>query len=269
MRKITLSLILNVLLIVTVSAQAINFGSVWDEQLLMHRVKQVGEFMDRFNYERDIANKPIEDKDDTVKRKRYVFSLFDAQLVLNSSNPDSTFYEIEQFVDVIVNSQQPVYLYFNDTTWTAEAVCQTKYKGKSTKISVFLKTEEIADNQYKWIISDARGSMLDITPKLKRTKYMISPVENELEFMNLPDISNIYKKDVIHYSDKSFRFDRLSVFFALIYNDMLKVEAVERVIYHFRQVSGYEFTVENIERASKNAGWLISSLRIIDKEEEE
>jgi hypothetical protein len=258
MKKVILISLFITLYSSIVSAQHIS--NSWNEEWLQHRVKQIDEFMNRFNFERDIMNKPIINRDDVEMRKKYIFSLFNADLIYTTNNKDSIFHEIEKFADIVVNLQNPVFLHFSDMAWTAEAICQANFKGKPIELSVFLKTEKISNNEYKWVIIDVKGGILNLTPKLQDPRYMISPVDNELEFMNLPDISDIYRKDVIHYSYKSFQFDRLSAFYALIYNDLLKVNVVERLIYHFYQVPGYTFTVENFERAGKNTGWLISHI---------
>jgi hypothetical protein len=74
---------------------------------------------------------------------------------------------------------------------------------------------------------------------------------------------------VINYSAKSYHVDQLSVFNTLIYTGQLKIEYVQKIVYHFLQAPNYIFLVEHFDRNSSNAGWLISSIIKINDFEKE
>ncbi|MDR2564207.1 MAG: hypothetical protein LBC98_09765 [Prevotellaceae bacterium] len=238
-------------------------GSVFDETRLKMRVKQLDEFVARFNCEKDVEGKSIKDKEDTAMRKRYVAGLFDRNLLVN----DSIKRKFIAFAEKVVNPKAPVYLRFADSDWTAEAICRATFNGKQVQISMFLKTDRVRDDEYKWAIVSADGEMFNLTPKQQNPNIRISPVDNELGFMNMSDISSgENRRNVVHYSPQGYSPDRLTVFNTLVYNGLLKINHVQKIVYRFEQVPGYVFTVEHFERATGNVGWLISKLIEIKNE---
>jgi hypothetical protein len=249
-------------------AQTINtgilFDGVFDEEQLKMRVKQLDEFISRFNYEKDIEGKLITNREDTAMRKRYIINLFDRDLLENAN--DSLAQEYLDFIRTVINPHKPVFLHFTDRNWQAEAVCRATFNGKPIQISVFLQTDAISKNEYKWAIVSAEGDIFDLKPKRQNPGIRISPVDNELGFMNLSDISSGEDcKNILNYSVSGYSVDNLTAFNTLIYNGFLKINYVQKIIYHFWQVPGYVFTVEHFERNSYNAGWLISKLSKIDR----
>jgi hypothetical protein len=50
--------------------------------------------------------------------------------------------------------------------------------------------------------------------------------------------------------------------------DQIKFVAVKSICYHYLQVPDWIFTVEHFERETKNAGWLITSIRPVSPEEQ-
>jgi hypothetical protein len=240
------------------SSQGI-ISSGFDETVLKMRVKQLDEFVSRFNYEKDIEGKSINNKQDTAMRKRYIINLFNKDLFVDLN--DSLKWEYLRFVETVINPESPVYLHFSDSNWQAEAVCQAIFKGKPTLISLFLKTDKVSDNEYKWAISSVEGEMFNLKPNKQNQGIRISPVDNELGFMNISDIFSVDNcKNIVNYSITGYSVDKLSAFNTLVYNGLLKIEHVRKIIYHFEQAPDYIFTVEHFERNSDNVGWLISSL---------
>jgi hypothetical protein len=234
-------------------------GSGFDETLLKIRVKQLDEFISRFNYEKDIEGKSIRNRQDTAMRKRYIISLFNRDLFVGIT--DSLKQEYLAFAETVINPESPVYLRFSDNNWQAKAVCQATFNGKPVQISLFLKTDKVRNDEYKWAIVSAESEMFNLTPKTQNPGISISPVDNELGFMNLSDISfGDDRKNVVNYSISGYSPDKLSVFNTLVYNGLLKINYVQKIIYHFAQTPGYIFIVEHFERNTDNAGWLISSL---------
>jgi len=236
----------------------IYIGDPFNEQQLKMRVKQLDEFVSRFNYEKDIDGITVKNRQDTAKRKLYIASLFNKDLVTNVKETVLEVYY--EFIETVVNPSKPVYLHFADTNWTAEAICKAVFKGKPVRISLFLKTEKINDNEYKWVINSVQGEIFDLKPDKKNPGLMISPVDNELGFMSLADISGKAGKNIINYSYKNYSVDNLSVFNTLIYTGLLNIEYVQKVVYYFYQAPDFIFTVEHFEREDSNAGWLISSI---------
>ncbi len=228
----------------------------FDENVLKMRVKQLDEFISRFNYETDIEGNKIE-KPDIDMRKKYILSLFN-QDILKS---DSVFKLAEQFIDYACNKDTAKYIKFSDNNWYAQAFCKVKYNNKEHDISIVLKPEKIKEFEYKWVICAVSSEFLKIKPEKINLGLMISPVDNELGFMSLPDISKQGHTNVLNYASKNYKVDELSVFFALIQSNRLKITAVNKIKYHFMQLNNWVFTVEHFNRKGDNAGWLISSIK--------
>jgi len=264
-KKIFVSLIFS-LFCSGMMAQTFSTGSGFNENRLKMRVKQLDEFMERFNYERDLLGNPVNDRFDTEVRKKYVFSLFNEDLFQQAK--DSLLNIYTDFVDVVTNIRKPVHIDFTDNEWLAQCNCKVTCNGKTSHIFVFLKPEKIREYEYKWVIAGATGDLLSLKPVKTNQGMMISPVENELGFMNLSRISK-NNKDVLNYMCEDYTEDTLTVLNTLIYTGQLKIEYVEKVVYHFFQAPGYVFKVEYFERDRNNAGWLISDLIHLSKAEKE
>lgn len=89
-------------------------------------------------------------------------------------------------------------------------------------------------------------------------------MEHEIGFIGLTTISNKALCSVSAFDNVSFTADRLSMFAALLNNNLLKIETIDNVSFHFFTISGFSFKVERVERrGSYNTGWLITKLNKI------
>lgn len=228
----------------------------FDEIAIQQRVKQLDEFVKRFNYETDIQGKPIANQQDTLGRTRYILSLFDRDFIQKTSEKDKQ--TIKEFINL--TCQNPVYLRFEDKDWGAEAKCRVKLNGKIETLTLFLQVEHIEAKHYKWVIADAQADFLSLKPEKPDLKTIISPVDNEISFMKLGDLISMYRTSVVKFAKKDFDANALSTVLWLIKQDILQIEYVEDLTYHFRQVPGFEFSVKHFERKDGNVGWLISKI---------
>ena len=199
------------------------------EDLLKGRVKQVEEFIARFNYEEDWQGKKVEDGSDPFLRSKYIHTLFDYDRFRQKDG--SLIPEAEQFIQDVVKHRYLIH--YTDTSWSAKVKCKAVAGKKRSDLTLYLHTKQIAPHEYAWIVTRAESPLLkshsDSLPNLK-----ISPVEHEIGFTGLLSLKNIGK---------------------------LKITQIEDVSFHFRNVPGYSFTIERIERKnSYNTGWLITSL---------
>jgi hypothetical protein len=92
-------------------------------------------------------------------------------------------------------------------------------------------------------------------------KRFIQPAANETYFAELErDFAN--KRRLADLFDPRFFEGRYSApFYEAVLRDRIKFVAVKKLRYHYLQVHDWVFTVENFERASRNSGWLITSIR--------
>ena len=263
MKKI---LILNLILLFVLSnVKCQILTEAFNENRLKMRVKQLDEFVARFNYENDVDGNKI-DTFDIEMRQKYIFGLFNHEM-FSTENTDSFLTIVDKFIHTVCKKGKDQYLKFGDDNWYAEAECIVSYKGGLHDISIILKTEKFNEFEYKWIIYGVKADILKLEPKKRNPGLMISPVDNELGFMSLPDVSKGNAINVINYASSNYKPGELSVFFSLIKHEQLKIIKVQNVKYHFMQVSGWIFTVEHFERDSDNLGWLISSIRKADKKQ--
>lgn len=223
------------------------------ENLLKGRVKQIDEFMARFNMTETWDGKKITDRSDTVFRKKYLYTLFDYAKFRNSGG---TFSDVAtQFVEDV--ARQDCQLRYEDSTWAAEVTCSTKLG----QLKLILHTEKVRQGEYKWVVSNAYGDMFDVGIPSPSSKAFISPVEHEVGFVGLLSMGK-GRRNMAGLMDRhTYSPDRLSMLAALMGNGLLPIMSINKVRFHFYSVPGYGFTVEMVEKKGEyNTGWLITKL---------
>lgn len=243
MKKVLLYIILFQIPL-SLMAQAPILGS--DHIANMMQVKQIEEFMARFNREETPI---VMDSTTTHREMKMLALLFDSDVLEQRSG------EVVEFAETMLRDD--VKLHFTDTTWIAIANCKVKYKKKQHDIVLYLRTEHIEGQMYKWVIMQAEGDVLLLRPQKRSKSYKISPTDNELYFMQLADITGVEPENILNYSDRHFKIDQTSVFFAFVASGQLEVEYVEKITYYF-QTPHYDFSVNYYSREGTNSGWLIS-----------
>lgn len=227
-----------------------------NENLLKGRVKQVEEFMARFNNEEDWESKKATHAD-SVYRTQFLRTLFDHSLYPIKNKKMASV--AEKFIqDIIKNHYQ---IHFTDTTWSAQVDCKAVIGGKTSKMKLFMRTEQKAPYEYVWVISDYDSPLLQTDTIAPRP--IISPTEHEMGFMGLLSLSAQGGKNVSNLFPKNTRIDRLSILAFLIKNSFIRFTEISEVCFHFH-VPGYAFTIKRIERKnSYNTGWLITHLKTL------
>ncbi len=260
MKKIFIVNVLFLFLVANANCQ--NLTNRFDENRLQIRVKQLDEFIERFNYTTNIEGNKI-NTFDISKRKNYILGLFN-QKIIPADKPDSMLLIINNFINTVCNKKTENFIHFEDANWYAQAYCKVKFKNKIHDISIVLKPEKIKEFEYKWVIAAVETDFLKLKPEKRNPGLMISPVDNEVNFMSLPDITNENSTNVLNYAGSNYQTDELSVFFALIKTGLLKIQNVQNIKYHYLQIPEWIFTVEHFERDSENVGWLISSIQKVN-----
>ncbi len=233
------------------------FTPGFNENELKIRVKQLSEFMSRFNYENDFNGQKV-DTFNIETRKKYILSLFDNKM-FEESPCDSLLELVKKFITSVCQKEQ--FLKFTDHNWYSVAKCKANYKGEDKDLAIILKPEKVKEFEYKWVIFSVKAEFLTLNPQKENPGLMISPVDNELNFMDLHDVLKRNSTSVINYAKKDYKVDALTVLFSFIKSEQLKISPIEKVKYHFLQIPNWAFTVEHFEREEGNVGWLISSIR--------
>lgn len=212
-----------------------------------YHVKQIDEFMSRFNGNSQAF-------DSTLTRDKLLISLFDESYYIKNKDLSDKFIS-----SIIANSSK---LEFSGENWYAEALCNATYAGKSINLTLELKVERIKDNMFKWVICGAESNVLELSPSKRNPGLIVSPADNEINFMSLSHITKTEHKNILNYTTSYFKPEKLSVFYTLVYNGLVKISNVKALKYHF-EIGKYHFTVQYHSRDSYNSGWLISNIEQI------
>lgn len=232
-----------------------------DELELQFKVKQIDEFMQRFNYDityngkKPIANKDsIKYKEDRVKNMLTLFNL--DKFMRKDKKPTKL---ASDFLEYAISNNYR--LNYADSTWTANVKCWGTYLGQKTAITLHLNVEQIKGVEYKWVITSVSGKMFEPLKEAKDSSLFISPAEHGIGFMSLATTLNTNATSINSYGSKSYQADYMSIFNFLIATKALKLNSIEKVSYHYI-IGKYNFDVERIEKQkSYNKGWLINNIK--------
>lgn len=226
-----------------------------DERKFRLRVKQIDEFMERFNGTDGTATGMT-----VAERTRYLRNLFDVDRFRDARTGDLNSLGKRFIGRVLADSVQ---IHFEDTCWQAEVLCEVLVRQQPEQITLVLRPERIRPYEYKWTVREARGAFFDRFAQRTDSAAILSPIEHETGFIGLMETTQVNGKHWTDYCVGGFVPDRLTVISLLAYYGLLQIVQPLRVVYVFRNVPGYTFTVERSEkRDSYNTGWLISSLTI-------
>jgi hypothetical protein len=236
------------------------FPQIGDSLLKEHlyfQVKQLDEFMQRFNYKIDVYGRKI-DSTHPITRQQYLFSLFDINYLKNISQTEKS--NLKAFVDEVINSTKPQFLQFANENLFAQAQCQVSYKGRENKMQLLLRVEATPNSGAKWVIADVKSDFLRLSPRKNDSSLYIPPNSHETNFMSMRQAFQQHSEQVLTYTRPDFQVDEMSIFVFEIANKNLKIKFIDKITYHFLQLEGWIFTVDFFNRADKNSGWLISRL---------
>lgn len=227
-----------------------------------HEVDVLDEFISRFNNQDSLlfqAYTQAKKRNFTESRSFLIKSLFDF-----SSKSWHT-EDVKTFIKAVNDTGSPVYLNFNDSNWYAELVCSITYKGKPEKANLILRYEEKA-NGSRWAIAGVKAPFLQhyrdsvppIPTRIDQTRGL-NPASHGNDFISLyrafDDAANI-RSYLVH--DPLGR--DMEYFIRAFLKKQMTLVQIDRVTYHFLQVDGWIFTVNNYPHRKTNAGWLINQL---------
>lgn len=211
------------------------------------QVRLIGEFMSRLNGETSISG-----SSESLTRLCDLTFLFNEETYLENRE------YAEDFIQKVMSRQE--YIEFSDSSWYAQAQCAVKVASKKdAEVTLVLKVEEY-DGMYKWVIADAWGDMLDLTPEKTNPGLRIRPTDNELNFISLSHITESESKNILNYAHHNYEPDGLTALNALLYNGFISIRHVKKLTYVFTDIAGYRLKIDNYPGEAKNCGWLISEI---------
>ncbi|MFA8450227.1 MAG: hypothetical protein ACEPOW_06010 [Bacteroidales bacterium] len=235
-------------------------------QELYARTKQVIQFFRRFNSEEDQFGKGYKKSDkkyhNNSLRRKTLGLLFDQQGFVSEDLQ-------KQFIKQITNPKKPLYLDFHGKDWFAEVSGKFLWKGQDRNIIMFLKLEK-SNKGYKWVLTNVFfeefRDMFDTSSK--DNQFFLHPMSHELDFMTL---SKAFRNidNVQDYASDKHHIDYLSLFFYEMKLGNLVFQGVNQVKFHFFQIPDWYFELSYVNRPGFNAGWLITNLHYVTKEQKE
>ena len=252
-----------------VRSQAIG-DFVEDETDLYTSTKQVNQFFRRFNGEEDLKGERYypEDKDyrDSALRKKYLKNLFNNE---NTYLADSL---KEEFIDHLLDKDNPIFLEFHGGEWFAEVTTTFIYQGTEQFLTLFLQLEADTVGS-KWVISrvyfEPFARLFANQDSLRTSgQKFLHPMSHEIDFMNLVRTFSD-KTSLEQYLAWKYEPDYLTLFIYEYKKGALQFNTITKVKFHFFQVDGWYFELSDFNRKGYNTGWLISSLMKVNKEEKD
>lgn len=239
------------------------------ETVFLWEVKQIDEFIERFNNSDKTLIKEYYKKNDSaiiLTREELIKSLF------NAEDKTWNFNEITNFINQVADKQNPEYLNFFGNNWYATVKCAVRYKGMPKNVTLVLKVQNQLNGSSKWIIIGADANFLRL-PEIKQhllkipnprdSTISLNPVSNATEFLNIDQVSRD-KANIKNYFLQSNNYkDDLPLVENEILNSHLIIDKSIAVIYYFTQIPGWEIEIKQYNRPTKNSGWLISKLKKI------
>ena len=240
--------------------QIVVANSQYERNLYLAEVKQVDEFIDRFNCKKfhiDIDTAKSEHNENNI------LALFNQEQFMNAT--DSLRAETTKFIKTVVDGG--VKIHYEDTLWFAKAPCYGKFRGKDVDFTLWLNVEHRSEDMYKWVVARAEGDLFQLPPSRTSDRIMILPGDHETNFMSLKDITTQKLDYITNYKQKYFDLDETSVFYSLVYYGLLGIDYVKDLEFWFYQVPGYVFHIKYFNRETRNSGWLIDKVEKVSDEE--
>ena len=241
-----------------------------------YTVKTIDEFIDRFNFIKGTEFEKylfINYPEIKYSREKIIYSIFNYKNKSFGENPD-----VGDFIKTILDTTDPVYINFSDSSWYALIECKVKYLSKNEILNLVLKVDHGKNNSYKWSIvsADAKflGSHVTNNDSLSfalnneymrnrivdQSRYFLHPVSHALGFMNIDELFSSKKnafQEYIYEGPGTIQLDNL---IKMVKKSEIKFVQVNTISYHFLQIDGWIVIVDYFNRDEKNSGWLINTL---------
>ena len=235
----------------TLGAQSLHFS---DNENFAFKVKQIDEFMDRFNA---VADTPIQQY---VREQYAVDSLPRASLVLSLFDREDTTWNEPQVREFVADvAQGSAVLDFYDRGWYAELDCIGRYRGRKEQFTLVLSLEVLRNGRgSKWVIEGVSANFLQLGYSQDHRRAL-NPGSYGTDFMGLVDALQD-TANVRNYLSTRTQPSQLLLFFNELCEGQLRFERVNAITYHFLQIDNWIFKVRDFNRDVANSGWLISEL---------
>ncbi|MFC5624620.1 hypothetical protein [Algoriphagus winogradskyi] len=261
MRIVTFIFAIFIASISIVSGQGIGSpGTIKDDGKFAASTKQLNQFFRRFNAEESPTDGNIRyypgdsAYHSTSLRKGFLQILFDNQ-TSSVTNDLKT-----EFINAVLSPSYPQYINFHREGWLAEVQAEFIYKGKRETATLILKLQPEGLG-YEWVIDEVSfPPFRNIFNKpVGDGKDFLHPLSHELGFMNLRRAFQDSNSPEA-FTETNFKPDYLTLFLYEMKQNNIRYDTVTDVKFHFFQIEGWYFEVQQFNRPGFNTGWLISNL---------
>lgn len=251
------------------SAQVMSNDVEIDEEIFVYKVKIIDEFIERFNdHEHSFIRKQLskKNKDHILTRQKLLISL------VNWDNHDIAVKDGKEFILQVADTSAPLLLNFNDSTWYASIKCvfETPEK-KKVELPIFLHIKTHENGGANWMIAGIADDTVltneevakDATTanKSEHKKKYIPSSSYAIDFLTLHRVFTDSMNETDYFDEELLLTDKAKQLISLVKNKKLVFQYATDIKFHFFQIPGWIFVVENIDRKSKNSGWLINKLQ--------
>lgn len=253
-----------ILLLSTVTTlQGQGFGiDLQKEQQLYRATKQVNQFFRRFNAEETPRGDRLYEGDayyhNADFRRRFLDMLIGSKVDKNLKS---------SFISDLTRHND-VFLDFHKDGWFAEVKASFNYFGKEESYILFLSIQhELVGS--KWVISNVYNRTLYHlfdTDTAVWNKF-IHPMSHELDFMNLKKVFD--EGNLTPYLKRDFQPDYLSILAYEHKRGNLVFNTIQDVKFHFFQIPGWYFEINNVAQDKEESGWMITRLMQVEGNEGE
>jgi hypothetical protein len=260
MRKTFLIFAFFIAIISTVPGQGLGSpGTIKDDGRFAASTKQLNQFFRRFNGEESVdGSTRFYPGDagyrDIPLRKGFLSILFDNQT--SSISPDLK----DQFIQNVLSDSYPQYLVFHREGWYAEVETEFMFKGKREKATLLMKLQPERLG-YEWVIDQVTFEPFKnlFNKPVGDQKDFLHPLSHELGFMNLRKA--FQDSDMPEsFTSNTYKPDYLAIFLYEMKQNNLRFVTVSGLKFHFFQIQGWYFEVNQFNRPGFNTGWLVSNL---------
>ena len=236
--------------------------------LFAYQVKQIDEFIERFNDDDSTLIKLYYKKYNPSKeltREQLIKSLF------NAERKNWDFKQIHNFIDTVDNSINPLKLHLLGDNWYVRLNCPITWKNIPKTVTLTLKLQFVRDDIYKWIItgvnapflrpvSGARNNDNFRLPDPQDSTTALNSVSNAIDFMNIDQVSTDIVNISNYFMHANHYKDDLPVFVNECLKGHISISSPNSTAYYFSQIPGWLLEIKRFNRRTKNSGWLISAL---------
>jgi hypothetical protein len=240
------------------------------QNIFVWQVKQVNEFIERFNNNDSTLLKKYTGNNapaTSLTRERLILGLF------NAERKDWDKAEIKNFIKSVDDKANPRFLSMYGDRWHASLNCDITWKGRRESAVLSLKLIRLPSNGYKWIITAVNAKFLTALaqagaasqtgfkiPEAIDKTTSLNPMSHGTDFMDIYQV-NTDTKNIANYFDGGENLDNTTQYFIQqIINSNAQITRVSNITYHFDQIDGWAFDIQQYNRQTRNSGWLISKL---------